>query len=64
MPTVLISGAISLIIAACWSSGARSDVPVTLVPVLPEKLSMPSATPYSVTEVPTIGISFVAETAA
>ena len=34
------------------------------MPVTPVKPSMPSATPYSVTEVPRIGISPVAATAA
>ena len=50
--------------AACWSRGARSEVPETLVPTVPEKSSIFNATPYSVTEVPSTGISPVAEAAA
>ena len=34
MPTFLASGTHSLTMAACLSSGARSAVPVTLIPVL------------------------------
>lgn len=64
MPTFLASGNSSWIMAACWSSGARSDVPEMLPPTVPLKLSMPSATPYSVTAVPRIGMSFVAAAAA
>ena len=50
--------------AACCSSGARSDVPETLPPTVPLKLSISSATPYSVTAVPRIGMDWVAATAA
>ena len=53
-----------MIIWACSSSGARSEVPETLVPTVPVKPSMPSATPYSVTAVPRTGMSPVAEAAA
>ena len=53
-----------MIMAACWSRGARSEVPETLLPTVPEKFSMPRATPYSVMEVPSTGMSAVAEAAA
>ena len=59
-PTVLVSGSSSRIMSACSVRGARSEVPETLPPTVPEKLSIPSATPYSVTEVPRMGISAVA----
>ena len=39
-------------------------MPETLVPTVPEKFSMPRATPYSVMEVPSTGISPVAVAAA
>ena len=60
----MASGYHSLIISACWSRGARSEVPETLVPRVPEKFSMLKATPYSVTEVPRMGMSPVAVAAA
>lgn len=50
--------------SACLSSGARSEVPEMLPPTVPEKLSISSATPYYVTDVPRIGISFVPAAAA
>ena len=46
---------------ACSASGARSEVPEILLPTVPLKFSMLKATPYSVTEVPRMGISVVAE---
>ena len=60
----MASGIHSTIISACWSSGARSEVPEMLPPTVPEKSLRPSATPYSVTEVPSTGISLVADCAA
>ena len=63
-PTFLASGIHSTIISACWSSGARSEVPEMLPPTVPEKSVRPRATPYSVTEVPRTGISLVADCAA
>ena len=63
-PTVLASGYHSWIIWACWSRGARSEVPDTLAPTVPEKFSIPRATPYSVMEVPSTGMELVAEAAA
>ena len=63
-PTFLASGKSSLTIAACSLSGARSEVPETLMPVTPLKSSMPSATPYSVMEVASTGMSAVAADAA
>ena len=47
----MTSGIHSTIISACWSSGARSEVPEMLPPTVPEKSVRPRATPYSVTEV-------------
>ena len=64
MPTVWASGSSSISMSACWSRGARSEVPETLPPTVPSKLSMSSATPYSVTEVPRMGMLSVADTAA
>ena len=43
--------------SACLSRGARSDVPEMLPPTVPLKLSIPRATPYSVMDVPSTGIS-------
>ena len=50
--------------AACSSRGARSEVPETLLPTVPLKSSMPRATPYSVMEVPRMGMVPVAAEAA
>ena len=50
--------------AACWSRGGRSEVPETLPPTVPVKSLRPRATPYSVTAVPSTGISVVAAAAA
>ena len=58
------AGKKSASIWACWSSGARSLVPETLPPTVPSNPSMPSATPYSVTEVPRMGMSAVPAAAA
>ena len=44
----------------CSVNGARSEVPETLPPTVPLKSERPSAVPYSVIEVPKIGISEVA----
>ena len=60
----MASGYHSLIIWACWSRGARSEVPDTLVPTVPVKSAMFSATPYSVMEVPSTGMVSVADAAA
>ena len=60
----MASGNHSLIMAACWSRGARSEVPEMLPPTVPLKFWISSATPYSVTEVPRIGMSAVAACAA
>lgn len=51
-------------IPACSSRGARSLVPEILVPTRPSKSSIPSATPYSVTEVPRTGMVLVPACAA
>ena len=58
------SGNSSLMIPACSSRGARSLVPEILVPTRPSKSSIPSATPYSVTEVPRTGMVLVPACAA
>ena len=50
--------------SACWSRGARSDVPEILPPTVPLKSLMSSATPYSVTAVPRTGMVWVAVDAA
>ena len=42
-PTVLAFGNISWIMAACWSSGARSEVPEMLLPTVPVQSEMSSA---------------------
>ena len=42
-PTVLASGNSSWSIAACWSNGARSLVPDTLMPVAPVQSAMSRA---------------------
>ena len=63
-PTVLASGKSSFSIAACWSRGARSEVPEILPPTVPSKSVRSRATPYSVTAVPRIGISLVPAAAA
>ena len=50
--------------AACSSSGARSEVPEIFPPTVPSKSFKSKATPYSVTAVPRIGISLVPAAAA
>ena len=45
IPTFFLSGNRVLIISACLSRGARSAVPVTLVPVVPFQSAMDSAVP-------------------
>ena len=46
--------------SACSVRGARSEVPLMLPPTVPLKSESPSATPYSVTEVPRMGMEVVA----
>ena len=50
--------------SACSVRGAKSEVPETLPPTVPLKSLMPNATPYSVMEVPRIGMVAVAFCAA